>query len=443
MGVSRAAEYLINYFEKTEHDIVVIDKDNDVIEYVTDKYSVTGICGSGASREVLQKSGVKYANYLVSLTPIDEINLLSSSMAKSMGAKHVICAVESQELIKDIEYIKSNFDIDDILVPNDLISQAIEAQVCFNVANKVSFLFNNRITLSEITVSFKSFFSGKRLQEIKPLLKIDFLVVGVLRDNKLIIPKGDFVIKEGDTIGIMTTNDKMLLLFSKLNLIHNPIKSAFIIGGGSLGEEVLNKLLKMNIKISVIDKNIEKCKYLLEKYKNVNVICANAMDVDIYDKLDISSKSAFVCTTGVDETNLLSSIIARGYDVSENITIVKTQSYEKILKKTMFGITISTPAIIAQKVLEKLFVLKNDDSHYYAFDSSMLKTYEFRIYEGFKFIGSPIKSHRYKKGVIIGAIQRNDEVIVPNGDEVLLLNDKIFVLAQAEENILGADDLFY
>ena len=435
IGVSRVAEYLINYFEKSKHDIVVIDKDKKVIDYITDKYNVTGICGSGASREVLQQAGVDCSNYVISLTPIDEVNLLASSMSKNMGAKFVISILEREELINDGEYIKNKFGIDYVIVPNHIISQKIASQICYNVAKKVSFLFDNRLVLSELVVTKDSFFNMKKLKDIKPMLDINFLIIGVIRNDKLIVPEGDFMLKAGDYIGILTTNDLMISFFEKLELFHNPIKSLFIIGGGLLGEEILRQIYDKNIKITMIDRDFERCQYLLNSYKGINVICADSTDVDVYEKLDISNKSAFVCTTGNDETNLLSAIIAKSYDVTENISIVKTKSYEQILKKTMLCLTISTSAIISQKILEKIFSRKGDGSNYYAFENEMLKTFIFDVPSDFKFLGIPLKEQRLKKEIIIGAILRDDKVIIPNGNDVILSGDKVFVLSQMHESI--------
>ena len=106
IGISTSAEYLINYFEKKHHDIVVIDKKIEKIEAITNQYSVSAVCGSGASREVLQRAKVEYADYVITLTSVDEINILAASMAKNMGCKYVIASLERRDLVNDIEFIK-------------------------------------------------------------------------------------------------------------------------------------------------------------------------------------------------------------------------------------------------------------------------------------------------------------------------------------------------
>ena len=442
IGVSRIAEYLINYFEHSKHDIVVIDKDKEVIDYITDKYSVTGICGSGASSDVLESAGVNCANYVISLTPIDEINLFASSMAKRLGAKYVISIIEGNEFGKDIERLKEQFEIDEVIIPNSIIAHKIVSQIRYNVAKKVTFLFDKKLILSELVVSKDSFFNMKKLKDIKPLLDINFLITGVVRNDKLIIPDGEFLIKEGDYVGILTSKELMNDLFSKLNLVHNPINSLLIIGGGLLSEEILKQMDDKRIKISIVDKDNERCQYLINKYNDINVINADAMDVEVYENMNISSRSAFVCTTDNDETNLLSAIIGRSYNVAENISVVKTKSYENILKRTMLCLTLSTSALISQTILEKIFSRKGDGTSYYAFGDEMLKTFIFEITKDFKYLGIPLKDQKIKKGIIIGAILKDNKVVIPNGTDVLLEGDKIFTLSQTQESIKSIMDIY-
>ena len=60
VGGGKAAEILIQHLEKGSHDVIIIDKKKDIVESITNQYSVNGVCGSGASREVLITGGSRY-----------------------------------------------------------------------------------------------------------------------------------------------------------------------------------------------------------------------------------------------------------------------------------------------------------------------------------------------------------------------------------------------
>ncbi len=151
VGAGKTAEVLVRHLEKTAHDVIVVDKSGDRIEEITNNYSVNGVCGSGASREVLLSAGADTADLIISLTQSDEINLLAC------------------ETIMD--------------------------QVCFNAANRVEPFFDTNVLLAEITVDKDSILADAELKDIKPMLGSDFLIFGVLRNDKLMVPPTSICLK--------------------------------------------------------------------------------------------------------------------------------------------------------------------------------------------------------------------------------------------------------
>ena len=72
----------------------------------------------------------------------------------------------------------------------------------------------------------------------------------------------------------------------------------------------------------------------------------------------------------------------------------------------------------------------------------MLKTFIFEITKDFKYLGIPLKDQKIKKGIIIGAILKDNKVVIPNGTDVLLEGDKIFTLSQTQESIKSIMDIY-
>ena len=171
VGGGKTAEILIQHLEKSNHDIIIIDKLKEVVESITNRYSVNGVCGSGASRAVLASAGADTADALISLTPIDEINLLACSMAKNFGTRYTVAEVEREELISDKAYLKEKFGVDYILTPKDLAASAVADQIYFNSANRVEPFFDSSVLLAEVIVEKDSLLANAKLGSIKPLLK--------------------------------------------------------------------------------------------------------------------------------------------------------------------------------------------------------------------------------------------------------------------------------
>ncbi len=278
MGGGKTAEILIQHLEKSNHDIIIIDKLKEVVESITNRYSVNGVCGSGASRAVLASAGADTADALISLTPIDEINLLACSMAKNFGTRYTVAEVEREELISDKAYLKEKFGVDYILTPKDLAASAVADQIYFNSANRVEPFFDSSVLLAEIIVEKDSILANAKLGSIKPLLKSDFLVFGVLRGDKLMVPKGEFELHPGDVIGIIADKNEMTNLFSRVDLVREPVRSVMLIGGGDLGETLANRLIKHKISVKLIEINRDRCEELMSAIPKANIIFGNGTE---------------------------------------------------------------------------------------------------------------------------------------------------------------------
>lgn len=449
VGAGKTAEVFVQHLEKSSHDVILIDKNKDKIEKITNEYSVNGVCGSGASRDVLLSAGADTADVLISLTPVDEINLLACSMAKSLGTSYTIAQLERDELLGDEGYLREKFEIDYILTPKILVCEKIADQVCFNSANRVEQFFDSSVLLAEITVDKDSILADAELKNIKPMLNADFLVFGVLRNDKLMVPKGEFVLKVGDAIGIIADKEEMTNLFAKVNLTRKPVRSVMLIGGGDIGASLAALLSSKHISVKVVESDINRCRELTEQLPKAKIIYGSETDVELLEDEGIAKCDACICSSESDEANLLSSLIAWTNGVGNIITKINAESYDRVLRKATINITISPDRSIAEKLLEYLLSIRENGknagmSRYYSMGSAMLKISGFNIPSGFPKADKPLMCDemRLKKGVIIGVIARGDKMIIPKGSDVIRAGDKIFVLSENAGDIRTPLDIF-
>ena len=449
VGAGKTAEVLVRHLEKTSHDVIVVDKSRDRIEEITNEYSVNGVYGSGATREVLLSAGADTADVIISLTQTDEINLLVCSMAKSLGTRFAAAQLERDELIADENYIKEKFGIDYVLTPNLLVCETIMDQVCFNSANRVESFFDSDVLLAEITIDKDSILADSELKSLKPMLGSDFLIFGVLRNDKLMVPRGDFVLKDGDSIGIIADKDEMLRLFEKVRLTRKPERSVMIIGGAELGESVAARLIKKHITVRLVESNADRCSKLAEKLPKAKIIFGNETDVDLLESEDIEKCDACICVTDSDETNLLSSLIAWTNGIDNIITRINSDSYDRALKKVTINITLSPERCITQTLLGYIQSIgnggkKNGASKYFSLGPAILKIDAFNIPVGFTKADIPLMSDgiHLKKGAIIGAVERGNRMFIPKGSDELRSGDRIYVISENHIGINALMDLF-
>lgn len=450
VGVARGSALLAKMLAENSHDVIVVDKSQKVIDEITDKISVNGVCGSAASRDVLLAAGADTADVLISMVPEDETNLLACAMAKNIGTRRVIAKLERDELIGEMKYLCEKFSIDHILTPKSLISGSITKQIYYNAVNKVEQLFDFPVLAAELAVENDSPLVNKKLNEIKQSMGLDFMVFAVNRAGKMLVPKGNFELHRGDVIGIAAKNEEMLKLLTQIGLMRKPVKNVTIVGGGAVGESLAKQLLSNSINVKIIEQDRERCAFLMEELKGAQIIFGSGVDIQLMEEEKLRKADACVCLTGKDETNLLVSLIAWSNGVDSIITKIDTDSYERVLRRVTISVTVSSDRIIAANLMEYVQSLQSfgrfgaGESRYYQIGEAMAQICRFEIPQGFRRVGLPLyhEDMRLKKGIIIAAVLREGSYFVPKGQDSLKVGDSIVIISEKDNKILSLPEIF-
>ena len=447
VGSGRSCEILVRQMEKSEHDIIVVDKNRKIVDAITDKYSVNGVCGSGASKEVLLAAGADTADILISLTPVDEINLLACSMAKYLGTRYTVARITREDLLRDYPYLLENFNLDLVLNSKQLFAEALAKQVFFNAVNRVEEVLDSQAMFAEITVEKDSVLNNARLQEVKPVLQTDFLIFGVLREGKLQIPKGDFVLREGDIIGIIAEKGNMQEILSKVSMVCKPVRSAMLVGGGETGRTLAGILTRQKVKVTIVESDRERCAELMDAFPKVNVVYGDGKEVELLEDAGIHKNDTCICLTGSDETNLLVSLIAWSNGIGNIITRISSDAYDKVLRKVTINVTMSPDKLTAGELMDYINSIRSSDSHVicrcYNLGTVLFNIYEFSVPQDYKWCGLPLMSNKLqlKKGMIIGVIQRGKTSIIPKGSDSLQAGDRLFVISDGQVLVRSINDV--
>ncbi len=447
VGAGYSGSLLAEQLSEHGHDISVIDKSKEAIDNITNRSTVNGVFGSGASRSVLIQAGAEMADILISMTSNDETNLLVCQLAKSIGTRRVVACLRRSELMDDADYIKEKFSIDHILCPQRILAEMVTRQIYFPSTNRVLALYDERVLLAEITIGKGSIFEGKRIKELKPSLDIEFLVVAVSRNGSATVPNGSFVLKEGDVVCIVTHNKEMMNLLSDMSLITKPVKKVMIVGGGETGLIVAQHLSKLKLDIKIIENDRKRCEELYELVPKAKTIYGSGEDIKLLEEEKISGTDAFICLTNNDELNLLASLIALSKGIRNIILKIRKASYEKVLRQVTISVSLSEDVLLAARIMDYVQSIKNLNSteagisRYFQLAGGLVMVSRLAITSGFAKTDIPLTSLKIKKGVIIAAIIRNSDMIIPNGNDVLKNGDNIILFADRTYNFSKASDI--
>lgn len=449
VGLGQKGIILADLISKDQHDVLVIDRNRERVEDVTNKYSVSGITGSAASKSVLDRAGADTADVLIAVTPDDEVNVLVCQLAKKSGTRYTVAALNQPDIYESSEYLREQFGIDYIVNPKQDTATEIARDIGLPGAVDAEAFFDAATSIS-VRVHEKSPLVGMAMPEVRRFFETDMLIGTVIRGEQAFIPKGDFVLEAGDTIGIFAPNTSMNQVLMKLGLIRKAVKRVFIIGGGTIAYYLAKQLLSEGKSVTILESDQKRCAELLEHLPNAEIACASSEDADILKEEGIERADVCVALTGRDDTNMVVSMFAWSLGMQSIITKLESASYVKLMDKVNMNITVSPSTIAADRILRyvrnvAVYNAKgNDIMNMYHVAAGLAEAFEFIAYDNFVKKGVAFKSpdFKLKKNVLIAAIIRDGRVIIPNGDSTIAEGDHVVVIATKNTTFNTINEVF-
>ncbi len=449
IGSGRTGCALIKALSEKNYDITVVEKQKSVVDAVTDKYNVSGIVGSGASKETLYKAGADTADVLVALTPVDEVNILSCMQAKSIGTLRTCTRVFQPDFAAERKQLEAEQGIDYVFNPKYDIAEEAASSIGLPGVVKPEGIFGGQMQMVSVTITDDSPIRGKTLFEIKKGQGSELLVCTVLRDGKLVVPDGKFKIEAGDIIGLAACRDNLFDVLKGIGIIREKTKKVMIVGGTVAAEYLVEMLLKDKKKITLIESDMDRCRGLMEKYPDVNVSFGSGEMADILEDEHIGSMDAVVSLTENDEMNMVTSMYAWSRNVPSVITSVDTPEHLKLLHRVNLDITLSSSEIAVYKLIRfirncEIGSEKNEIEKYATVADNKAEVLQFSADESFKGIGKRFSDplFKLKKNIIIASIIHDGELIIPNGSSSVMKGDKVIIVADRKTHVERLNDIF-
>lgn len=443
VGAGKVGETLVESFIHENHDIVVLDVDAQRVNYLVNRYDVQGLVGSGVERSSLIDAGIEDADFLIACTSRDEVNILCSVLARKLGAKRTIARVRDPEYFKEMENMREDLGLDYFFNPELRAAVEIADILKFPSAKNVESFAGGRARMVELDISGENPVIGKTIAEISKEYGHKILFGMVSRGEEVIIPRGDFTLLSGDTVHIIGAETEIAKFSKKLKIYKPRAKSVFIIGGGKIAYYLAKELISLGVNVKIAEKDQERAAELSESLDKATVLVLDATEQETLDEENLKGADACVTLTGMDEENVIVSLYAKQRGVDKVITKVDRPSVQNMVKTLGLDTVISPRTAIANHIIR--FVRANKAATESGINTlyklhEKVEAVEFTVSNEFNRVGVPIKNLDIEKGVLIGGIVRGDEFILPSGDTVFLVGDRVIVVA-AGKNIMALKEV--
>ena len=432
VGCGKIGLSIIKQLVIEKHDITVIDKNAEVINDITNNYDVMGLVGNGASYSVQKEAGVDRTNLLIAVTGSDEINLLCCLFAKKAGNCNTIARVRDPLYSKEIQYIKDELGLSMIINPEYAAAVEISRLLRFPSADKIDTFAKGRVELLNLVITEDSPFVNKTLIDVAKRVLSDILICTVERGDDIFIPNGAFILRANDKITIVASAVNSREFFTKIGYDTHQVKDTMIIGGGTMTYYLAELLLKMGIKVKIVEVNRDKCETLSENLPRATIINGDATNQEILIEEGINGCDSFVSLTGIDETNIILSLFAKTRTSGKIVTKIDRISFDDIINTFNVGSLIYPDKIAADYIVSYVRAMQNSIGSnvetLIKLNGGRVEALEFKILKGSPVIGIPLMQLNLKRDILIGRINRRGTIIIPKGQNTIEEGDTVIVV---------------
>jgi trk system potassium uptake protein TrkA len=432
IGAGKVGSTIIQFLVKEGHDITVIDTNNKTVNEVVNNYDIKGVVGNGASYPIQIEAEAKRADLLIATTSSDELNILCCLVGKKSGIFHTIARVRNPDYSDQINFINQELGLNLIVNPELEAANEISRILRFPSAIKIDSFSKNQVEIVEMKVEHDSILVNKSLADLRRELQIIFLICAVERSGEVYIPSGDFIIQSKDKLYVTASKADITQFFKKIGLYRSRSKNIMIIGGSKITYYLAKQLIESNSKVKIIEVDEKRAYELSEALPDAVVIAGDGSNKTLLFEEGIETMDAVVTLTGLDEENIVISLLSEKLKVPKVITKVNRFAYHDILESIGLGTVISPKALTAYIILRYVRSLENSmNSKFetlYKLVNDQVEAAEFHISNETNYTNIKFKDLKLKENILIACIIRNNQVIIPRGEDYILPKDNVIVV---------------
>ncbi len=397
------------------HDVYVIDTDEDKVENMKN-LNVSAIRGNSASVDVLKSVEIEKADVFLAVTGNDEVNMLSGLLAKKFGAKKVVVRVSNPDYV-DRPIVRDHMLGFDLVVCPQL-ALANEVANLLMIPGAVDFITLSGGEANVVEIKVGESIAGRKVSDLS--LPKNVLIVAILRNGDVIIPRGDTTIRLGDVLVVLGKIDEIAKVQAFGQTL---VKNVTIFGGGTIGEYIARTLETGKFRLTLVDSNMDRCEILSESLRKTKVFCGDATDVEFLEEIEVGKSDVVIATTESDERNLMISLLCKSMGAKKAIAKVEKGDYIKIFEMVGVDYAVSPRRVTFLEVMKYLRLV---DIRSIAEIKQRIAVLEFIVKNIDKV---KIADLKLPDCAIVGGVIREGDFLIPRGDTVIRKGDRVLVFA--------------
>jgi len=421
-----------------KNDVTVVDQSASLVQSISDSLDVRAIVGHGAHPDVLDRAGARDADMLIAVTFHDEVNMVSCQVAHSVfNVPTKIARIRSQSYLQpqwqDL-FARDHMPIDVIISPELEVGRTVLRRLAMPGAFETIDFAEGRVNVAGITIEEDCPIVNtplKQLTELFPDLRSR--VVGIVRNGSLFVPHRDDQMFVGDEVYLVSDTRDVKRALAIFGHEEKQARRVLIVGGGNIGLYVAQELEKKEsgVRVKVIERERNRAVFVADHLKRTIVLNGDGLDPQLLREAGIGDTDTIVTLTNDDQANILTCVLAKREGCRSAMSLINNRNYGPLMRSLGIDAFLNPRGTTVSHILQH--VRRGRIRGLHSVQDGSAEVIEAEALETSPLVGKPLRDVQLPDGILIGAIVRGQEIIIPRGNTEVAAKDRVILFASAEQ----------
>jgi trk system potassium uptake protein TrkA len=425
-GAGEVGTHLAKMLSNENHEIIIIDPEDDRLDPIKSSLDVLTVTGSATSIKILRDILQKKTDLFIAVTHSEDTNVTASILARRFGAHKTIARIDNIDYLEQStpEFFRT-LGIDSLIYPELIAAREVLGLLHETGTSEFMEFSGGQLSMYVQRLDENAPIINKSLAEIAVTNKTDkYRAVAIKRNDKTIIPRGNEQFQLGDLVYVITTREGIDEMMKTSGKEAFEARNIMIIGGSRIGKHIA-LYLQSNCEVKLIDSDPEKCEYLAEILDRTLIINGDCRNADLLEQEGISKMDTFVAVTGNSETNILSCLLAKKMGVKRTIAEVENMEYINLAENSGIDTIINKKISAASRIFRH--TLNPNVTQVKYMTGTDAEVLEFVVPVNSKITKGTLRGIDFPKDAIVGGGTREGVPFIATGDTIIKANDKVVV----------------
>ena len=421
------------------HEVAVIDIDGQRVENLMYDIDILGVEGDGADLDILEEANVRDADILIASTDDDETNIVTCGTAMTVTDAFTISRVKSAKFLRTWEQSERAFGVDHMVATNLLTAETISRVVGMPAAQDVETFAEGVVQMAEFELEADSPVAGQTVREADRYESLTF--AALIRDDDVVIPTGETELRPGDDVVVIGSPESVHTFAHEIAPEVEGARDILVVGGSDVGYHTARLLQERGLRPRLIERDHDRARELAEALPGTTVLESDATDREFLQREHVENVDIVVAALDNDEKNLLASLLAKRLGAERAVAVVDSGEYVQLFEAVGIDVAVNPREATAEEITR--FTREHQAENVAIIESDRAEVLEIEVDADSVLVDRPIRESvsDLPEGVVIGAITRDGELVIPRGDTMIRTGDHVVVFVDTEVLDVASDKL--